>query len=346
LSQHSAPVSTIGRSKRFVALATGVAAGLGLGLAGPAAPASAAPLSASYSVRTTSLGPDAPLPLQYVSNVSVDKGVKANPDVRTVVLVVHGDGRNAASYAENTLEAAAAAKKGASTAVIAPHFLATADSHANRMYWSSGGWKEGDPSLDGGHMSSFEVMDRLVARVQDGRFPNLDRIVVTGHSAGGQFTQRYAAGSDAPGVDEYVVANPSSYLYFASQRWVGSTLRALTRSETTTCSGYDEYKYGMQDRNQYMSRASVATLQSRYAGHHVTYLLGTADTSRVDDLDVTCAADLQGRTRIERGRNYVAYVKNQLGAQAAGHLEVEVPGVGHSWGRMVKSTAGRLAVFG
>jgi pimeloyl-ACP methyl ester carboxylesterase len=251
-----------------------------------------------------------------------------------------------ANYAENTLEAAASAKKGASTAVIAPHFLATADPHPGGMYWSSGGWKQGDASLDGGHLPSFEVMDRLVARVQDGRFPNLDRIVVAGHSAGGQFTQRYAAGSDVPGVDEYVVANPSSYMYFATERWAGSMLRSPTRSETTTCSGYDKYKYGMQGRNPYMSRASAATLQGRYAAHDVTYLLGTADTSRVDDLDVSCAADLQGKTRLERGRNYFSYVVNRLGAQAAGHLKVEVPNVGHSWARMVKSVEGRQAVLG
>ena len=45
-----------------------------------------------------------------------------------------------------------------------------------------------------GYGSSFEVIDHIVDELFDpALYPNLTRIVFTGHSAGGQFTQRYAA---------------------------------------------------------------------------------------------------------------------------------------------------------
>lgn len=313
-------------------------------LAGSASPASAAPLQDAWQARTTSVGVTAEL--EYFGNQSIGNNNAGNPDVRTVVLVIHGDGRDADQYADDTLEAAVTAGKVSSTAVIAPHFLADTDAHAGRLYWSDSGWKEGGESLDAGHLSSFEVVDRLIARVQDGRFPNLDRIVVAGHSAGGQFVQRFAAGSAATGVDEYVTANPSSYLYLSGKRWFGSTLRDLTTTEKGKCSGYNTYKYGTSGRNNYMGRVSADTLRARYAAHPVTYLLGGADTSRTNNLDVTCAADLQGAYRLDRGRKFFAYEPSVYGTTPTGHRKVEVPGIAHSWNDMVKSTEGRQAVFG
>src|SRR3984893_19299219 len=70
--------------------------------------------------------------------------------------------------------------------------------------------------------SSFEVLDALLARLADRRlFPNLNQVVVAGHSGGAQVVQRYAiAGKGELALTRqgigvrYVVANPSSYAYF------------------------------------------------------------------------------------------------------------------------------------
>ena len=75
-------------------------------------------------------------------------------------------------------------------------------------------------------ISSFEVIDVILARLADrARFPDLRRVVVAGHSGGGQMVQRYAvvghgeAALTAAGIAvRYVVANPSSYLYFSAER--------------------------------------------------------------------------------------------------------------------------------
>jgi pimeloyl-ACP methyl ester carboxylesterase len=334
------------RTRRLAALAAGIAAVVGLGVLGPVSAASAAPLTKTSSARTLRLGPVAGADLQYVSNTSIGDEARPNADVRTVVLVIHGDSRDVSGAAGSTLSAASSAGKLGSTAVIAPAFLAGPDSHAGRMYWNEDGWKAGDPSLDASHLSSFTVLDRLIARVQDGRFPNLDRIVVAGHSAGGQFVQRFAAGSTAPGVDEYVVSNPSSWMYFSTARWAGSTLRELTAVEKAACRRFNDYKHGMANRNPYMASVPDVTLKSNYAAHPVTYLLGTADTSRIDNLDTSCSADWQGKNRLERGRDFFAYERSVWGANPVGHREVEVPNVGHTWSGMVKSSVGRKVVFG
>src|SRR5262249_51528255 len=68
-------------------------------------------------------------------------------------------------------------------------------------------------------------------------FPNLKLIVVTGHSAGGQFTHRYAAATHVEKQIRipmrYVVANPSTYLYLDETR-----LRAsATCAEKGGCTG-------------------------------------------------------------------------------------------------------------
>jgi hypothetical protein len=78
------------------------------------------------------------------------------------------------------------------TIVLAPHFQERSDAASDEHWWK-GNWREGGES-DG--VSSYAVVDTLVARLRNGMFPNLKWIVITGHSAGGQFTQRYAAFTD------------------------------------------------------------------------------------------------------------------------------------------------------
>ena len=72
-------------------------------------------------------------------------------------------------------------------------------------------------------ISAFDFVDEIVRKLADKKtFPNLTKIVVAGHSAGGQFATRYEMANkvhDTPGVTiSYVVANPSSYAWPAAVR--------------------------------------------------------------------------------------------------------------------------------
>ena len=67
-------------------------------------------------------------------------------------------------------------------------------------------------------LASFDFADELLRRLAKREiFPNLKAIVVSGHSAGGQFVTRYEMANqshDKLGIPiTYVVANPSSYAY-------------------------------------------------------------------------------------------------------------------------------------
>jgi hypothetical protein len=278
--------------------------------------------------------------------------------VSTIVFVVHGDSRNACDQANYIIEAATKSGKNTTTLVVAPHFYTTADTvPANNLYWSDGGWKSGANSLDTPlarpwRTSSYDVMDNLVSKATKAQYPSLNKVVVVGHSAGGQFTNRYAASTRNPGEAstgvsrKYIVANPSSYLYFNSQRYVGGTLRVLTSAEVNACTSYDQYKYGMQNRYAYLSALSDSTIKNQYLNSKVTYLLGDADTVADSELDVSCEANLQGAQRYDRGNKYYQYIGQALGQTVySNQTKSVVPGVGHAARSMYVSPQGQAAIF-
>jgi pimeloyl-ACP methyl ester carboxylesterase len=156
-------------------------------------------------------------------------------------------------------------------------------------------------------ISTYAVFDAMLERLATRTlFPKMQEVVVIGHSAGGQIVQRYAAVGVGPdrlagsGVNvHFVVANPSSYLYFDTWR----------PQPQHGCSEYNDWRYGLVDAPAYVT-GSASQLERRYAARDVTYLLGTADTIPNEwDLDTSCAAEAQGPYRFARGKNYIAYMR-------------------------------------
>ncbi|WHT16861.1 hypothetical protein N8J89_27475 [Crossiella sp. CA-258035] len=259
----------------------------------------------------------------------------------SAVVVVHGTGRNAKGYYDRMVSAAGGTAR--RTVIIAPHFQTKDDRPAPRdAYWANGGahsWKDGGDAEQPRGLSSFTAMDELLRVLADkGRFPSLGKITLVGHSAGGQFAQRYAAGSRVAGELRigvgFAVANPSSYLYLSPQRPLG----------VGSCREYDDYKYGLQRRNPYLATPSAEQIRGWYGARRVTYLLGERDTERDGSLDTDCPAEVQGRNRFERGSAYFAAIQRQF--PAAPHRKVTVPGVGHDSGGMFSSAQGRTVIFG
>ena len=259
------------------------------------------------------------------------------------------------------LDAAKKAGKSPETIIIAPHFLTEDDVNTHNPgsdvpFWTTDSWKGGDDSLStstnprAAHISSFEVVDVIMARLADPNvFPNLHRVVLAGHSAGGQFVQRYATANTERLPTLYIVANPSSYLYMDKQRWTASSPEFAVPSpqEQSICPLYNHYKYGLEGLNIYMQVAGVSKIRSQYAQRRVTYLLGEKDNDpNHDELDKTCPAGLQGRHRLERGTVFYSYIQHYYGAGIQGqHTKVTVPGVGHSAGAMFNSTQGIHEIF-
>ena len=281
----------------------------------------------------------------YYYNYQLD-GAGSVSSATEAVIVVHGTDRNAQTYFADMVKAAADAGATQNTVIIAPHYQIAADGPASGdAYWTNGGnneWKDGDNAASSDATSSYAVIDDIIGLLANKtRFPNLTHIAVVGHSAGGQFVQRYAVGGRAPnqlqGVRvSFVVANPSSYLYF-------TTARPINTGLPKSCPGYNTYKYGLQSLNSYMSASSTQQLLNQYIGRNVTYLLGGDDIYQSNDIDQTCMAQVQGYNRLERGINYYSYIETSY--PAAHHVLSVVPGVGHDNAAMFDSPEGRAAIF-
>ena len=169
---------------------------------------------------------------------------KPLPDVTRAVVMLHGLNRNANTYFASAVRAQqAAGDAGQHSLLLAPQFLADEDIAANSLppdmlHWGWNDWSGGRSAHGPAPASSFDAIDAILARLADRRiFPHLAQVVLAGHSAGGQVVQRYAvvgngdAALHAIGVSmRYVVANPSSYVYFSVDRPVPVLSRRMSHA--------------------------------------------------------------------------------------------------------------------
>jgi hypothetical protein len=146
---------------------------------------------------------------------------------------------------------------------------------------------------------------------------------------------------DSRGVKvRYVVANPSSYVYFSAGR--PNAEGGFGPFDARRCPDYDQWKYGMAGAP---SSIEAAALEQAYAGREVIYLLGGADTDpNHPALDKSCAAEAEGPTRLTRGQAYFRYLTARDGAALTHRLHM-IPGVGHDGYRMLTSACGLAALF-
>ncbi len=267
--------------------------------------------------------------------------------VHRAVVVVHGHGRDAAGYFAALRRARTAA--GAEALLIAPHFLAASDlGDAGLLCWGSGSWMAGLPARGPSAASAFDVLDAMLARLSDRTlFPALTDIVLAGHSAGAQLVQRYAAVGRGAGAHvhvRYVVANPSSYLWFGPDR-PGPDGRPAPFAGAAACPGWNDWKYGLAGGLPPYVVDSPATLEARYVSRDLVYLLGAEDTDpQQRDLDRSCAGLAEGPNRLARGYAFLAHLQARHGALPTQTVH-EVPGVAHAGARMLNSPCGLAALF-
>lgn len=291
--------------------------------------------------------------------------IESNETISTAVVVIHGIQRNADVYYDNMLLSANLSKINTdSMLIVAPQFLTENDVNSfdldnKYLYWSRGGWIAGSNSKSSGQnprqekISSYAILDSIIYNIAKTHL-NLKSIIVTGHSAGGQVVQRYAATNTIDDMlckkhkvaMKYVVANPSSYLYLDEKRFVSGSIDQFD-VPSTSCVSYNEWKYGLEDLYSYPLRVGGDQIRENYRTRNVTYLLGEKDND-IDDpnLDRRCPALLQGRHRLERGLTYYAYLKNYYGELITEYHKVQtVPESGHSNYDMYTSAEGRRHLF-
>ena len=274
------------------------------------------------------------------------------PSVTRAVILLHGKGRDVDGYYRGLQQAAREAGSASATSLlIAPQFLNEhdIDDHhlpANIVRWRTGVWEAGTRATGPVAASAYEILDSLFQLLADkALYPNLKEIVLAGHSGGGQAVQRYAVVGLAPaevasrGIHvRFIIANPSSYLYFSPDR----------PASHGSCGNYDRWKYGIHDAPDYVRLSATNTwarMEAAYAAADVIYLMGEEDTDpNQKDLDTTCAGEAEGPTRLARGTSYVAYLKARHPDGWSQRLWL-VPGVAHSGPKMMESPCGVKALF-
>jgi hypothetical protein len=262
------------------------------------------------------------------------------------VIVVHGALRDSDRYLASAQHAARLACSDA--LIVAPQFLADVDRAAGdradeALYWQVEGWKGGYPALGPSPLSSFGVMDSLLGRLAPEPGPD-PAVVIVGNSAGGQFVNRYAAvgrGPDALAARglrvRFVVANPSTYLYFSRERPVAVPGGAPV----------NDWRYGFDRAPGYVDADPRRSLE-RYLARDVTIVLGALDHDGASLLlEVSPAAMAQGANRLERGLRYDQHVRGL--ARAAGlpfrHRLVRLAGVGHTAADVLAAPQTREILF-
>jgi pimeloyl-ACP methyl ester carboxylesterase len=282
---------------------------------------------------------------------------KPNRAVTRALIMVHGAGRNADHYFVTATAAGFLAEALDNTIIIAPRLIAGPDKpEANEVLWPARGdsWKSGGMSPSNPTLSSFDFADELLRELSNKKnFPNLTKIVVAGHSAGGQFATRYAMGGKVDGTlgnvtVSYVVANPSSYAWPAAVRPlpvgdanpVDAYKAALEPNgekvhtqytygpfDATKLADYDRWPAGLENRTGYTAPLSDDQLKKQLASRPTTYLLGQVDVLPLGGFDSSPTAMAQGPTRRARGEAFFKYVNETLGAK---HDAIIVPECGHN----------------
>ena len=317
--------------------------------------------------------PNAPVRVLVYRSFPLD--VK-NADITRAVILVHGAGRDADNYFQHILAATFLGGALENTVVISPRFASTNNGCDDKVVereatWECGGpgrWTSGGAATNGASVTSFDVMDEILTRLaKRDAFPNLRAIVLSGHSAGGQFVSRYQMANQVheklPVPLTYIVANPSSYGYLDAMR-PSASIHADNPSVLApgyipappakpqppfgafggadSCTTYDNWPYGLQRRVGYSTRITDDQMKKQLASRPATYLLGGLDILPLFGFDGSCAAMAQGPTRMARGLAYARYVNERF---AAKHQVTPVPSCGHNARCMFTDPAALALLF-
>lgn len=304
--------------------------------------------------------------------------------VHTIVIMIHGSGRNVDDYLCTTNAALPPLQQVPTTSsmmVLAPWFVAPEDGpvtlhnkpHIEPLRWAEEGpiyhtWRYGADAMNlpfGAYAAVDALIERLTTDVV--RFPALQRIVVAGHSAGGQYTQRWALLSRHGSRDvirtaddetrsprdvdiRTIVANPKSYCWLDARRYLDNEeYRVPDATTIAKCPEYNEWEWGLSEGNflptPYKDQAihvagGVAAIVKRYATRDVVYLAGELDVIPNGD----CMERLQGHFRRVRSERFYKSLKEIYGHQI--HRRLVVMGVHHDHALMFQSPEGYEALFG
>ena len=262
--------------------------------------------STSDCLNTLILGSDSEWTFDYYSSFPLD----SIWNVTGAIIVIHGFNRNADEYFENMLSVVQSLDLEDRIIVIAPDFSTQDDNPDDQeILWTSNSWKVGSLSVyktNKQQLSSFSVIDKIITDLNNEQnYPDLNTILVTGHSAGAQYTYLYSATNPVENTLNnkellYAVANSSSYLYLNELREADSNYYI-----PSDCNNYNDWPFGLEDRNNYASNSSASEIIDQAIQRNVNYFNGLLDTA---SLAYGCEYTLQGANRLDTGQRYFDFL--------------------------------------
>lgn len=209
--------------------------------------------------------------------------------------------------------------------------------------WEFGGSTQSPKTANS--VSFYTGLDKIIDNLMDkSQYPNLNKVVVAGHSMGGQAVVRYALMKHEKSYDSdimYWAGNPGSYTWLVEDR---PTSEDCKNSENS-------YPYGMDDSDGFPKYAramvengqSVGDIVNRFRSRTVHYALGLLDNGAGD---THCEALAQGANHLQRGANFVQMLNNQDGGLPGTHTVSYVPGVSHQDYPMIAADKSLDFIFG
>ncbi|KAF2723831.1 WSC-domain-containing protein [Polychaeton citri CBS 116435] len=325
--------------------------------------------------RTTSKTPANLTLINYMSLNTSSKRPQDFKKIQRAVIVVHGLNRDPGTYEANMLSALSQVEKSAglttdNVAIMAPYFAGGADknygfpwddtngSTSSALVWYASQWSAGAINqYPSGRRTagSFDVMDQVVQWFGNKTvFPNLKQIVVSGHSLGAQFVQRYAmVGKTATQLG---ISTPIAY-------WIGDPNSMVWPSldrplSTNSCPTYDEYREGFTDYLLYggdvgpkrnmtynldLVDAGRPAILSNFQSKQIHWARALQDFGDQSD---DCDAETTGKDRNERFFNFIKQFPVSCDNPAGGNCDtVDFVNAGHDGGALFASPAGRARLF-
>jgi len=234
-----------------------------------------------------------------------------------LVLVFHGVGRNAEDYRNFAIAVAERFK----VLVAAPLF--EKDRFPPKAY-IRGGLLDKNGALRPKEQWTYALVPQLLAALRAGEGKPALPYYLLGHSAGGQFLERFAAFCPTE-ARRIVAGNPGSHL-FPRRDW--------------------DFGYGF---GKLPAELSDDVALQRYLAAPLTLYLGTGDIlTDTDNLDQSPEAEQQGTCRLARGRACFAFAQKLATERgwAFNWRKVETPDIGHDGGGMFAAPEMAEALLG
>lgn len=156
---------------------------------------------------------------------------------------------------------------------------------------------------EGPRVGSIDALESIANYFGDRKtFPNLQTIVISGFSLGGQMINRYItfrADTSLDGRTNYVVSSPGSFVYLTDWR---------KYPPGDSCKNdFNEYKYGLKGKLPpyvYRNKESQQsdTIISRFLNRTTYYFVGGDDTNKGNP---SCSAQAQGHNHTDKIQTWV-----------------------------------------